>query len=437
MADLKADPPKPKRRRPRAAPPEDDAVGPSDARDRSDPGDATGRNFRYQHAYGVMLIVAAKRGFRPYVAIWCEQHEDFLAEREDQIFDGYQIKTTRPELGPWTLKDPELTKSIGRFVELVAEFGDRIGHLYFVSNTEYDSVTPVSTDERRRGRCPGLFLQHVSSCASRADIQAPFDRAFDELLATCGCDEERLLKVLHRMDLVLGPSRGEFDAALSHEHLARMDECLAFSAEQLDLLRDELVAAIHRASSLQVTDPVRHLRSLINAREPDPVLAAKRIAVVEVIIRPTARDIPTFHFPGEPTIELGGGLSPGVIEQKLVAADLEDQVDYLRERARAAEYSLLEDVVRRPEVFPGLLRQIEQHVHGEVSEAYLRARQQPAPYGPAMLIDTQNRLRRLAEDRPADVGHHGYDCLMGVAGLLTDECRVWWGPRFPINDTVR
>ena len=31
---------------------------PSEARNFTDPGDATGRNFRYQHAYGVMLLGA-------------------------------------------------------------------------------------------------------------------------------------------------------------------------------------------------------------------------------------------------------------------------------------------------------------------------------------------------------------------------------------------
>jgi Cap4 dsDNA endonuclease len=71
---------------------------PSEVRNLTDPGDATSRNFRYQHAYGVVLLVAAKRGLRPYVAIWCEHHEDFLAQRDDGLFDGYQIKTARPEV---------------------------------------------------------------------------------------------------------------------------------------------------------------------------------------------------------------------------------------------------------------------------------------------------------------------------------------------------
>jgi hypothetical protein len=180
---------------------------PSEVRNLTDPGDATNRNFRYQHAYGVMLLVAAKRGLRPYWAIWCEQHEDFLAQRHDGLFDGYQIKTARPELGTWTLKDGELTRSIGRFVDLVAEFGDRIGELYFVSNTEFDTVTSAHRDDRRRGRCPRLFLEGIRGCRSRADIAPPFDTAFDELLAECSCDPEELVAVLHRVNLILGPSR--------------------------------------------------------------------------------------------------------------------------------------------------------------------------------------------------------------------------------------
>ena len=421
-----------RRRRGRGRPVSD--VDPTAVRDTADPGDATGRNFRYQHAYGVVLLVAAKRGLRPYVAIWCEQHEDFLAQRTDGVSDGYQIKTKRPELGAWTLRDGELTKSIGRFVDLVTEYDQRIGQLHFVSNTEFDEVTTASSDEKRRGRSPRLFLQHVRGCTTRAAIAAPYDSAFDELLATCGCDADQLLGVLHRMDLIVGPSRGEFDAALSNEHIAQLEECQACTAEQLNTFRDELVAVVHRASSLQVTDPIRHLRSLISGQDPDPVLAAKRVAVEEAVIyQKSTPEKPAFYYSGETSLRLGAGSLVGVIEQKLSAAGLEDDVAYLRQRARAAEYSLLEDVTRRPEAYPELLQQIEQRVHGEASEAHLRARQLPAPYGPAMLINVQDRLRRLALEQPGNVGHHGYECLMGVVGLLTDECRIWWGPRFPIS----
>lgn len=406
---------------------------PSQVRNMTDPGDATTRNYRYQHAYGVMIMVAAKRALRPYMAIWCEHHEDILAQRHDEVFDGYQIKTARPEGGPWKLTDGELIKSIGRFIDLVAEFGSAIGDLFFVSNKEFDRVTPQSKDARKRGRCPGLFLDHVKACSRREEIVAPFDSAFDELQATCGCSAEELLAVLHRLDLILGPSRSEFDAALSNEHLAKLQKCRALNAAALNAFRDDLVALVYRASSLQVTDPIRHLRSVVRPCDGDPALAAKKIIIDEALEYEDVVGGVGFRFPGEPQLALGKSLSADVLKQKFVAGGLSEEIDYMNDRARAAEYNLLEDVARRPEAFPGLLRQIEQRVHGELSEAYLRARQHPVPYGAAMLIDSQNRLRRLAAEEAGQVGGHSYDCLIGVAGLLTSECRIWWSPRFPLD----
>ena len=51
----------------------------------NDPGDETQRNFRYQHAYGVILLISAGRGSLPYSNIWCEFYEDFLCERNDGL----------------------------------------------------------------------------------------------------------------------------------------------------------------------------------------------------------------------------------------------------------------------------------------------------------------------------------------------------------------
>ena len=65
----------------------------------NDPGDETQRNFRYQNAYGVILLIAAGRGAKPYQSIWCEYHEDLLAECQDGTLDVYQIKTRKPEEG--------------------------------------------------------------------------------------------------------------------------------------------------------------------------------------------------------------------------------------------------------------------------------------------------------------------------------------------------
>ena len=251
-----------------------------------------------------------------------------------------------------------------------------------MSNTEFDEITSQSTDTKRRGRSPKLFLTHLRGCVAPSSLAAPFSDAFTELQAACGCDADQLFAVLQRVNLMVGPSRGEFDATLSHEHLGQLDDCRNLNPAQLDAFRDDLVAIVHRASSLQVTDPIRHLRPLIEAGDSDPVLAAKRVAVDVVAYRaPQAIEV-TFRFPGEPTLALGTTRPAHVLEKKLAAGGLEQELDYIRGRERAAEYNLLEDVARRPEAYPELLQQIEQMVLGEAAEAHLRARQQPSPYGP-------------------------------------------------------
>jgi hypothetical protein len=406
-------------------------LSPADVRNVDDPGDATARNFRYQYAYGVMLLVAAKCGDRPYVAVWCEHHEDFLAERDDSRFDGYQIKTSRPELGAWTLRDTELVRSIGRFADLVGVFAERIAHLFFVSNTECDTVTPASNDDLRRGRCPKLFLQHIHSCPTAAAIKEPFRTTFSDLQAECGCGADALFSVLYRMDIIHGPSRNDCDAVLAHEHLPRVDGCQALTPGQLDGFRDDLIAIVHRASSLQVTDPIRHIRALVDGGDPDPVLIAKRLSVTEIVYRAPSAPPASFQFPGAPALALGAPREGVVLEEKLRHGELAEEIEYMRERERAAEYHLIEDATRRPDQYPRLLRQVEQMVLGECVEAHLRARQ-PSPYGPTMMIDVQERLKRLAHERPEMIGHHPYECLIGVAGLLTSDCRVWWSPRFTI-----
>jgi Cap4, dsDNA endonuclease domain len=125
-------------------------ASPIDVRDTKDPGDSTQQNFRYQHCYGVMLLIAAKVGKRPYVALWCEQHEDFLAERTDKKFDGFQIKTSRPENGAWRLGDREFKRALERFTDLVAEYGVCLEDLYFVSNTEVATVGSQSSNDYLR-----------------------------------------------------------------------------------------------------------------------------------------------------------------------------------------------------------------------------------------------------------------------------------------------
>jgi hypothetical protein len=49
----------------------------------------------------VILLAGTIAGKLPYRALWCEHHEDLLAEREDNLFDSFLLKTRQPERGHW------------------------------------------------------------------------------------------------------------------------------------------------------------------------------------------------------------------------------------------------------------------------------------------------------------------------------------------------
>jgi hypothetical protein len=70
----------------------------------NDTGDDVQRRFRYQYAFGVVLLIAAIRNKNDYSSLWCERHEDFLAETPNGDFDAFQVKT-RNTGAPWQVND--------------------------------------------------------------------------------------------------------------------------------------------------------------------------------------------------------------------------------------------------------------------------------------------------------------------------------------------
>lgn len=92
------------------------------------------------------------------------------------------------------------------------------------------------------------------------------------------------------------------------------------------------------------------------------------------------------------------------------------------------------EILRKPDKSEALIRRLQEVVGSECSEAHLRARVAGSPYGPRMMIDLQDRLKKIAKEEPTRVAHQSYDCLLGMVGLLTSACRVWWCPEFSIQE---
>ncbi|UFH57571.1 dsDNA nuclease domain-containing protein [Spirosoma sp. KNUC1025] len=397
-------------------------------RDDSDPGDETIRNFRYQFGYGAILLLSALRRKTNYISMWCEHYEDLICERSDGFFDCYQIKTSTPENGHLKLTTDSVKKSIKRFVTLNTRFGSDIVTMCIVSNTEFldsEQADKIAT-------CPGRFLEAIRNAASSDGIDVMFSKAFDALKSHCECDAESLFTTLKKVDLCVGPGRQSFETDIAYNHVPKVEGCEKCTISTTAAITDDLISKVFGASSLKSNNPDMHLHSYFSRTEIDPRLLGKRILIEEassIIKKHTANHFRYLQGSGS-LVVAAGNRDLTKLAKKLTNGGLSDYVTTLQRKTLATEKRLLE---APPKKLLDLIDQLESVVQSECDEAYLNAKYDDRPTGEVMLMDVYKRLRKIADNRPSDVFSEPYDTLIGFAGLLTSDCKVWWSEKFDIN----
>jgi hypothetical protein len=405
-------------------------ISPRNVADLVDPGDETQRNFRYQHSFGLVLIVQTLLKLHPYVALWCEHHEDFMCERVDGLFDAYQIKTRKPENGAWKMSDNEIRQVFSRFCSLCHRFPRHIQDLYFVSNAEcYDTQ---SLDESHKS--PIQIKLAATQCESIALLPEKKRQTIEKLAADIEVSVDAVLDILRKTKFVKSMPREGFDAIIAHDYLRKIDFCAKADSASLDTMRDLVVATIFRSSSLQTNSIEQYWVSSEGQNRPSD---SKRLIIDDLcaMMRNCVNLVPFTYLPIDNELNLGSGSQKSkTIHDKLEKAGLADHILTMTRRALSAEYKLIERMHLNQSQFNSHLNQITAFVQGECDDAALKFADPSEIYGPAMLRDVQERLRIAADVRPGMVGGEPYECLIGVAGLLTGECSVWWGPKFQIGD---
>jgi hypothetical protein len=143
---------------------------PENTLDRSDPGDDIQMRFRYQHAYGVILLAGALSGRNSYTAIWCEHHDDFLAQETNGGFDSFQVKTKEVGLPAWKMGDAPLQRSLSKFIQQDRRFPNQIHHFHFVSNHNYFDTTV----QNQLAKSPACVKRAVDNAVQVDTLDEPF-----------------------------------------------------------------------------------------------------------------------------------------------------------------------------------------------------------------------------------------------------------------------
>lgn len=396
-------------------------------------GEDTERNYRYQHAYGVILLIGAASNKLPYVSIYAEHHEDFICERSDRLIDGFQIKTRKPEEGSWNLADEAVKKSIKRFVKLNNTFPESIGSLYFVSNVDFSNPGMDIKDQAKLRKSPIKLIKAAKEASAVDQVENPFDKTLLELCDYCECSSEELFIVLKKIDFVQGPDRNSFDSEIVTTHLASIPTCSTFSVSTLNSIRDELIHQVWLASH-KVVDSSKHWYPINEISSENPRITAKRIFPEVVLQAIQDKAEPTFRYFDAPTLKLGNGKGNlEILRKKMKKGELHNQILTMERRSLSAEQKLIELALRNPNQIESQLAQLESVVQGECDEAYLHASLEGNLFGRQMLADIYERLRLKADQQSALVLRQPYELLIGISGLLTGECKVWWSERFDLE----
>ncbi len=405
---------------------------PSEVLDDSDPGDETQRRFRYQAARAALLALEIFNEKAGIEEVYCEQQEDILVEKTDHSFIGVQVKTRKVGLGPFKATDDDVVKTLAQFVQLDREFAGAFVRFVLSTNCGFNEV-----------KDNGANLPHLLRLASGRNSPAP-----DKLLRTfvkrisaviASVDESEILSTLSKVHIDEVVSLESAEDVLGMR-IAELPQARTSNAKECKKAASLLIDRMSRAASLP--NPSSTDRHLVLRVNPDDeraraIIRSKKITKQELLIVLEQSFGPDLALKKEHRSGLPLALS-GLETMKLKldrGGVSEENIQILQDLKYSAEHLVLAWLAKH-----GDDRAVQYYDNAELvvlnacQEAFDNVSLSGDRFGTQMLIEVRERLtRRYSDDRER---LHGcmYEHLLGIAGILTEECKVWWSKKFPLGE---
>ena len=409
-------------------------VGPGDILDMDDPGADVQRRFRYQHAYAAIQCIKLLEPDSEFETVYCENHEDVLLRRRDGRYVGVQVKTRQFEGDPFKATDVAVMRSVARFAKLEEEFPEQFHSFHFVTNHALWS-------EVQDGRC----LTHLcGAIRERGGVKGLQKTSIlrGYVVAICdahGCAEAHVVSALCKLVTIGFGSDLERSYRDLHDVVAATGNLGSHSHATVSRVADNLVFQVYQASSLKSGGTTSDLYDLV--RDFDSHRAAlllKGKAITAAHIQP---QIDKWLADSSENLLVSSGLVPkdlpppgfDILTEKLERGGLQaTRVDLIKDFKASMEslylrwrykYSL-DEANRR-------LDHVKMLARDDCVEAQIAAVSDGA-YAPAMYSVLRQRLAaRVAKNEHPFFGATE-EHLVGVAGILTEECLVWWSEQFEL-----
>ncbi len=397
----------------------------------SDRGDETQERFHYQWAIGVWLLAQSLTGKREMRALWCEHHEDYLLELPASRYIAIQVKTDSRENARWRWSDDALVDSVARFCTFERMHGAVIDGYEFISNAAPYVPAAATRQARSLVASPVRLIQCCSRASTHSDVEEPYNAAFARLVDKTGGDATALFNVLRKLRFAQGPVLRGYDDTLAASIIPNMPGCSGLTAVSCCRLRDELIGLVRAACRLRVDGIDGAVAYLATNGRPDAAIRGKCItpeSAAELVARLRQ---PTFRF-----VDSGAGISIGatagraeVLNRKMRNAYLGSQFEPLRMRMDSADQRLMERALLEPDGFDDIANQLVSTVLVECKdiEAMAFDHEDEKTRGLAIYRQILQRMDSLAKEEPERVCREPKDTLMGIAGMLSGECKFAWG----------
>ncbi len=398
--------------------------------DNSDPGDIVQQRFRYQNTYAAIASCALMMNLG-VSEVYCEHHEDVLVKFSDGCYEGIQIKTRDSNLVGFQFSDPAIQKSILRFVALELKYPGKFKSFKIVSNngfakTKNDNLTEI------------IKLAASGNSTELTKKRTKTNKFISDASKKMKCPASSIIDTIAK--IILRPDFSSFDDIKKNlvYELQGLPDMGDQTLGKLNEIADQLILRSYNASSKgeeEISEAFLLGQSFEEVQKTS-ILHNKTIAKsqVEAIIK-KCMDTPLTHFLKDDTSLFAKAAGNKILEKKLDAGGISSaNVSLLKDQKYSFE-TYISKLIHKlgVPITTSQYNQLQLITHTICQEVYDRYATSNKLFGAEMLMEVRNKLaERLSNDK-SSFADFKYEHLLGMAAVLTEDCRIWWSPSFNLN----
>ena len=401
--------------------------------DANDGGDDVQNRFHYQHAYAAIMSIHLIEDKPEFTELYCEHFEDILMKRKDSKYAGLQVKTRNLDQTPFKTSDTAIKKTLKRFFKLERDYENYFYRYAFVTNGGFWH------EKQNYNNLPFL----INKISDYKNISILEDSDFNKITEIAddlnGVDAETVFRTLKKFEITTGAGLEDIDSRFINI-LSQSSDLSGKSYPDLYELSKRLISKMAEASSLTYSSPEHdyfilsanpHLAANAEILEGKRITKEKIMTIIQDFI---IEEAPLRTFDSLDISSFSKGTRN--LEIKMMAGEISvSNINLVKDYKYSTE-ALFQKMLYKsqPAKAKELFDALSLIVRTECQEAYDENQTNTESFGQNMLMDVRKRIRLRHEQDCQHMFNGTYEHLMGVAGILTEECIVWWSDLFKIPE---